>query len=331
MDKLRVGLYIPAKPPENVPSAIHAAGIGRIPAETQRQLMILLYERDDVEIVADINFMKTIIKDGKVYYSDLCLNELDMFFWYCKIDRNIGSYSIEVLKTLALDTKVIIDPIGFEIGLDKYTAHLALRRAGVRVAETILFDHSNIQTIESVVNEWGAAILKPRLGSFGKGVALLNSYFAVRDVLEYIESTTGGSPDRAFLLERYYENDAKNWVSTTIVNGKIMYGYRKRPSKIVKMGPQAYKIYDENKIGGEVDICELSDEHREEAIKAFHALGAQIMGFDMILHNGLPIIVDENTFAGFYPSLFVQAKKNPAHELYKLISDEIDKFKKNNC
>jgi hypothetical protein len=41
--------------------------------------------------------------------------------------------------------------------------------------------------------------------------------------------------------------------------------------------------------------------------------------------------VDENTFAGFYPSLFVQAKKNPAHELYKLISDEIDKFKKNNC
>src|SRR4051812_4718609 len=117
MDKLRVGLFIPAKPPENGPSSIHAAEIGRIPAETQRQLMALLYKRDDVEIVADINFMKTIIKNDKVYYSNLCLNELDMFFWYCKIDKNIGSYSIEMLKTLALDTKVVIDPISFEIGL----------------------------------------------------------------------------------------------------------------------------------------------------------------------------------------------------------------------
>ncbi|WP_157880125.1 hypothetical protein [Streptomyces natalensis] len=54
-------------------------------------------------------------------------------------------------------------------------------------------------------------------------------------------------------------------------------------------------------MGGSVDLCDVPAAHAELASHAQKAIGAQIIGFDMILHQGVPIVVDENTFPGFYP------------------------------
>lgn len=322
--KIKVGICIPPPVPKGQTASIHSAGIGRIPLNTHKRLMEMVENLKNVELYPNLNFRNTFIKNGKVYTDNFCLNDLDIFFWYCEVDRTVGSYDIEVLKTLSHDVKVVINPQSFEIGLDKYASHLTLQRAGVSVAETVLFDYKNLHYIQNLLDEWGAAVLKPRRGGFGKGVTLINNFAVLRDMIEYIHSTTGTTPDKAYLLERFYPNDLDTWTSTTMIGGKLMYGYRKRASKLVDMGNGVLKVYDANEIGGEVNLCEVSPAYEKEALKAYQAMGSEIIGFDMIFHKDRPIIVDENTFPGYYEDIFKQVGKDSAEEFYKLIVSEIE-------
>jgi len=325
--KIKVGICIPPPVTKGQSASIHYGGIGRLPLNTQQKLIGMIKEIKNVEIHMDINFRNSFIRDGKVYANDFCLNELDIFFWYCEVDRSVGSYDLDVLKTLAQDIKVVINPQSFEVGLDKYASHLAIKRAGGSVAETVLFDYKNLHYMERVLKEWGAAVLKPRRGGFGKGVTFINSFAILRDVADYIYSTTETTPDKAYMLERFYDNSLNDWVSVTIINGEIMYGYRKRKTKLVEMSNGITKVYDGNEIGGEVDGCEVPLLCREEALKAYRAIGAEIIGFDMIYNGGKPIIIDENTFPGYYEDIFKEVGRDPAEEFYKLIISEINKIR----
>ena len=44
------------------------------------------------------------------------------------------------------------------------------------IAETVLFDHNNIERVKDVLEQCDSALLKPRRGKFGKGVMLIESY-----------------------------------------------------------------------------------------------------------------------------------------------------------
>jgi glutathione synthase/RimK-type ligase-like ATP-grasp enzyme len=218
-----------------------------------------------------------------------------------------------------MDTRVVPDPVAFDVGLDKYRAHLTLGRAGVSVAESVLFDHRNLAAVEPVLDGWGRAVLKPRRGRFGKGVLLVEDFGTLRDLSGYLESTAGGAPDKAYLLERFYDNEPETWVGTTLINGAIMYGYRKRPGQWTEMGSGAAKVYDGLEVGGQVDLCDLSPAHVAEALRAQEALGLEFVGFDMVLHEGRPIIVDENTLPGLYRELFDAVGKDLGTELAHLV------------
>lgn len=100
----------------------------------------------------------------------------------------------------------------------------------------------------------------------------------LRDMVEYISSTTGTTPDRAYMLERYYENDIEDWVGTTLINGELMYGYKKGPPKVDVLGRSGLKVYDSKQTGGEVVRCDVSEAQAREALKAYGALGAEIIG-----------------------------------------------------
>ena len=326
MRKVNVGIYIPPAPSQGQPASIHHAGIGRISLATQKKLMEMLERLDTIHLYPSVNFRNSIIRDGKVYVDDLCISNLDMFFWHCVVNRSIASYDLEVLKTLAGDVKVVVNPHNFEIGLDKYWAHLVLKRAGVSVAETVLFEYKNLQYIKSVFDEWGAAVLKPRRGGYGKGVTFIDSFATLRDIIEYIDSTTRSTSETPYMLEKFYENCPDTWLSTTLINGELMYGYRKRKTKFVEMGNGFQKVYDAHEIGGEADGCEVPRLYKEEALKAYQAIGAEIIGFDMIVHEGRPIIVDENTFPGYYDEIFQQVGRDSAEEFYKLIVSEVEKI-----
>jgi len=322
-----VGVHIPPPPPQGQPASIHSPGIGCLTVTAQKALMDQIQQLDRVTLYTDVNFRASFILNGKVYVDSICLNDLDILFWYCEVDRSVGSYDLEVLHTLASDLKVVINPRGFEVGLDKYASHLALKRAGVSVADTILVDYNNLRYLKDLLDEWGYAVLKPRRGGYGKGVTLLGSFAALRDTIEYIYSTARGTPDKAYLIERFYPNSSDDWISTTIINGELVYGYRKRDNRFVEFGNGFVKVYDALEIGGEVDSCEVPPSYRVEALKAYEAIGAEVIGFDMITHCSQPIIVDESTFPGYYDDLFAETGQGPADAFYRLIVTEIDKLR----
>jgi hypothetical protein len=109
--KLKVDVYISPSVPKGEPASVHHPGLGKIQEDTQLELMSLLGTLDYVELYKCLNFRNSFIKDGRVYTDDHCLNDLDVYFWYCELDRNVGSYDLEVLKTLAQAISVVINPV----------------------------------------------------------------------------------------------------------------------------------------------------------------------------------------------------------------------------
>ncbi len=193
----------------------------------------------------------------------------------------------------------------------------------VGVPESILVDSKNIHQIESIVRDWHMLVMKPRRGGFGKGVTLLDSFESVRDTAEYINAISTQSIEGGFHLERFYENDIKLWTSVTIINGKIVYGYRKNEERFVSLGNGKLKVYDTDEIGGSVRLCEVSDLHKQVAMDAYNALGIEVIGFDMIWHEGRPIIVDVNTFPGMYQDLFEEQGIDGGKLFFEMIVNKL--------
>lgn len=98
---VRVGFFLPAAVSDAESAEVRRPGDGRLPRETHDRLMSLLGTLDDVELHEDLDFRGSYVRDGRVYTDGYCLNDLDIYFWYCEVDRRVGSYDLEVLKTIA--------------------------------------------------------------------------------------------------------------------------------------------------------------------------------------------------------------------------------------
>ena len=319
--KKRLGVFIPVRPDNHLQIDFNnsGVGVGCFREDIHTPLREALRAADHVDLVEGLNFRKALIESGKVYVDDFCLNDLDRFFWYCEIDRRQGSFDLECLRTLSRDTEVIREPNRFEAGLDKYQAHLALRDAGAKVPDFVLFDYRVPEKMGDVLEKWGAGVLKPRRGGWGKGVTLIDSISSLRDAVGYVRSISGHSPDKGFFLERYYDNDPTRWASITMINGEIAFGYRKVAAKFHDFGGGRVKVEDIDEVGGGVVLADLTPQHIEQAHIACEAMGLGLIGFDMIWTEQGPVIVDENTSPGNYTDLYRELGKDPA----KLYADWI--------
>ncbi|MFE0509712.1 RimK family alpha-L-glutamate ligase [Streptomyces sp. NPDC058964] len=296
--------------------------VGRIPADDQALLMELLPGLKDVEFLHGLDIRRSCIRNGKVYCGEVCLNELDLYVWHAWMARDPGGYTLEALRTLSLDLPVVPDPARFSTGLDKYRAHLRLSRAGLPVPDTILIGRHNTEAAAPVLAEWGRAMLKPRLGAYGQGVLLVEDFTTLRDLAGYLEYTLAAATEGTYLLERICPSGGSaDWFGTTLVNGSLMYGYRKRSHRFTRLADDVWKVYDPEGIGGDVDGCDVPAPLARLAQLAQQALGLPLVGFDLIVSEGRPVIVDENTFPGLYPELFAAAGRSLGHELFALVGE----------
>lgn len=319
MSKKKLGIFFPERQENQLHLNRSNTVIGCLNNAIRLPMLDHLRSKENFELVENFDLKSAMILNGKVYCNELCLNDLDRLAWYYEVDRSPGSYDLEVLKTLARDVEVICDPERIEVGYDKYRAHLALLDGGARVPEFVLFDQRVPEKMTEILNRWGAAVLKPRRGAWGKGVTFINSEAALRDAVGYVWSVSGKSPDQGFFLERYYENDPHKWASLTMINGEVVQGYRKKMSKFHDFGGGMLKVEDIDEKGGEAVLADLSPEHYKQAQMAYEALGLGLVGFDMIMTQEGPMVIDENTSPGNYMELYQEEGKDPA----KLFSDWI--------
>lgn len=274
-----------------------------------------------------VDFRDAHVDSGVLIWEGAPLHEqIDALFWYCEIDRAQGSFGLELLKTLAAYIPVSPDPMRWEQAMDKYTAHCALRRAGAPVPEFMLVDLAHMTAAREALARWGAAVLKPRRGAWGKGVLLIEDWPTLRDLVDYHRARSPLHQPPTFFLERYYDNDPDRWASLTMVGHQLMYGYRKRASKRVVFGRTAgrTKVLDAFERGGEADRADLEPIQIAAAARACDALGLPVIGFDMIWTEQGPIIVDENTSPGNYAAIYAAVDKHPAEEWARAIVEEFE-------
>jgi hypothetical protein len=120
-----------------------------------------------------------------------------------------------------------------------------------------------------------------------------------------------------FLLERFYPNSPHDWLGVTFAGDDIAYGFRKEPDRHARWSGTAWKVYDAGRGGGSVRYQDVPPSHADLLHTARRAFDLPLVGFDVICHEGGPMVVDVNTGPALYPELFTAAGKSMAHELHR--------------
>lgn len=291
--KKRVGVFLPPKHP----SGNVIEGNGLMPDDVRQAVIAGLAAQADIDVVP-CDLGSAYIRNGLVYDANGCLSDLDLVLWYFATHLP-GSWPVMVLRTLGKSTRVVPDPEGLINGLDKFNAHTILRNVGLPTADFWLFPAQNAHAVADEVLAAGPALLKPTLGAFGQGIHMVKSPRELIDAVEYGQSFSGEKLQ--IFCEAFEENDIAKWISTTVIDGQLVYGYRKKPEKFV----DNWKVYDADRKGGGVDWVDASPV-RDAALQAARVLQADVIGFDFIYSTARRqyLIVDENTFPGMYPDCF---------------------------
>ncbi|MBP9832292.1 MAG: hypothetical protein KBC74_02070 [Candidatus Pacebacteria bacterium] len=313
--KKRIGVFTPIK----ATFASNAIVRELLPERTVEELYGLLDVNSGIEYYKDLDPHKSVIENGKVYCGDICVSDLDLFFWYYLPDYDPTSFEFQVLETVSRRTKVSPNPQGLVRSMDKFTAHSALKNAGLPTPDFALFPATDTAYAKKLFKKWGTLLLKPRLGKFGHGILKIDSEGMLRDAIAYAASS---HPDPLqIFVERFEENDIDRWISATNIGGQTLFGYRKKSTKFV----DGWKVYDEEFKGGEAFYVDPSPVENI-ASAAAKALGADIVGFDCIYVTSRKeyLIVDENTFPGIYEDCFEQAGKGSlAENFYRIITESL--------
>ncbi len=251
--------------------------------------------------IVEVDFREGVLINGNVYVGDLCLNELDVYFWHDTLrpsKTGADSYYIHLLRAMEKDVTLINTATSTEITNDKLRAHERLLAAGLPVARYALIDSSNFGGIEQAFRELQSEVLiKPRFGGWGSGIVRCQTIDELRSVVELAVAASGR--EQQFLIEQYYENRPEDWVSVSMVGQQPIIGYRKPLS----LSSSQWKIYDPDKLDGKGErsvYVQPSEELIELSRRAQAAIGKDIIGFDFIATPQGYIIVDENGRPGLY-------------------------------
>lgn len=302
MAKYKLGLFISNK---------NKSKQGKMEVEVREELYEKLNQEKEWEIFDNLDFNQATIKNGKVYIDDFCLSDLDVYFWFAKGARKKGLYNFEILKALSQEVKVINNPDSYFNGFDKLNSNIILKKNNISSPDFAYLSKNSIEEGYKILKEWQELILKPRNGAYGVGILRIKDKETLRDVLGYIDSSKG------YYFERFIENDMSKWCGITVVNNKVLFGYRKTGSKI-----SDWKVFDRDRKGGEVEYVEPSEEQKDLALRAAQAFKLDITGVDIITSKDNKLyVVDVHTLPGFFPNLCKKSGISASEEILNCIKN----------
>jgi len=155
---------------------------------------------------------------------------------------------------------------------DKIASMRVLEAAGVPVPETYVTSHS--RQLADLLDA-GPLILKPYRGSQGRGVHVVWDADELDDV---------ASDEGPVFAQRYHKPEGEDH-KIYVIGGQMFGVKRVFPAK----------TYDE-KVGQPFTI---SPELREIALRCGRAFGVELFGFDVVMSNSRPYVVDIQSFPGF--------------------------------
>ena len=275
-----------------------------------KKVETILKANPEIKFLGNVNFKSIEVNNGKFFCGNIDLGRADLFFWYAPGMRKFS----KELRALSKTTKIIKSPKSYEVVADKFLAHSILKKKGSPVADFALLNYDDLKRMRGLVKKWKILLIKHVRGSFGRGIIRVRDFETLRDIAGYLKMEHG---QEKIYVERFYKNDTGNWISTTLIGGKVVYGYRKKKKKFA-----GWKVYDIRARGGDAYYADPAPV-KKYAEKAARVLDKSIVGFDFIKTREGYKIVDENNFPGFYPEVFKASRKDVSELIANLILKNI--------
>lgn len=203
-----------------------------------------------------------------------------------RIDSPRASYGYNIISFL--------DSIGMNkpypaktvmIGHNKFMTLIALRKAGVRVPDTVMV--SSVKEARKVLETFKYPLLIKLVTSFGgEGVFYISSRESAESVIKTLQLM-----NIQMIIEEFVPNAGED-IRGFVVGGKVIASMK----RVAKEGEYRANVH----LGGKATPFELTKEMEEICVKAAEATGAKICAIDMLQDKvtGKPYVIEVNTNPG---------------------------------
>jgi len=201
--------------------------------------------------------------------------------------------SLEFMDVPTINSYHVADICG-----NKMLMTLRLKKHKVPTPKTY-FSFSSESAFQNLEKVGYPLVIKPIIGSWGRGVMQLKDKDTAESILE-IRDINDGSHDRIYYLQELVQRPPRDIRVITVGDEPIAAMYRK--------SSDGFKT--NIALGADPEICEITKELEDLAIKASKAMGGGILGIDMMEDEKNGLVVHEVNNTVEFKGLSRVAKKN---------------------
>lgn len=190
---------------------------------------------------------------------------------------------------------------------------LLLKKHGVPTPKTY-FSFSSAAAAESIEKVGYPLVIKPVIGSWGRGVIQLKDRDTADAVFE-IRDVTDSPHDRIYYLQELIDRPPRDIRVITVGDEPIAAMYRK------SSGGFKTNIA----LGADPELCEITKEIEDLASRASKAMGGGILGIDMMEDKGRGLVVHEVNNTVEFKGLAKVSRRNIPKEMVEFALDYVRK------
>jgi len=181
---------------------------------------------------------------------------------------------------------------------NKMIMTLRLKKQNVSTPKTY-FSFTSESAYENLEKVGYPLVIKPIIGSWGRGVMALKDKDTAEALME-IRDINDGPHDRIYYLQELIQRPPRDIRVITVGDEPIAAMYRKSSNR----------FKTNIALGADPEICEITKEIEEIAVKASKAMGGGILGIDMMEDEKKGLVVHEVNNTVEFKGLSKVAKKN---------------------
>ena len=281
-----------------------------------KKIIKKLKERD-IDVIDNINLRHATVKNGDIFYNNIKLNRLDLFFSYNAGEQT--QYQVYLYRALNYAIPMINSYDSFSLTEDKFHTAFVLRQNGIPTPDFRLCHRDDTEELRKTIKEWDKMVYKPTDGWGGVGLTKIESEANLDMLLPFLNQVDL----RYFYVERFIKYDNTDF-RIDIVDGQFVSCYGRRAGK---------RDWRTNiTSGGSVFLREPNDEVIDLAKRATKVCGADIAGIDIIydLEKEEYVVLEVNGIPAFATPEQEKMGLDFNNKKIDLIVDMIDRKTKKN-